>query len=216
MVGTVYTARRGTVRLDPRPQRVNHMTRRLLAVLAALALTTAGCSIALKGGAHSFNSSEIENARDKPALSVWELEFGVYEFAKGRADLAVSFGAPEGPDYTDFQDYRLPSRYLVSPDRRVSAYVGGGIGWYRWFTKQDATIRPEYCTGFWALYGCTLTEDVTLSSGFFPHVSAGFDFRLTDSVDFLVEGRHDFGKTDDGLDFAGDQIVIGIRGRLNR
>ena len=192
------------------------MTRKLLLVLAALSLTTAGCSIALKGGAHSFHSSEIESLRDKPALSVWELEFGVYEFAEGRGDLALAFGFPEGPDWTDFQDFRLTSRYHVSRENRVSPYVGGGVGWYRWFTKQDATIRPEYCTGYWAVYGCTLSENVTLSSGFFPHVVAGFDVRLKSNVDFLVEGRHDFGKEDGWLDFGSDQIVIGIRGRINR
>jgi len=72
------------------------------------------------------------------------------------------------------------------------------------------------CYGGYLLYGCVLTEDLTLSSGFYPHLAAGFEVRLTSSVDFLVEGRHDFGKTDGALDFGADQVVIGIRGRLNR
>ena len=49
----------------------------LLAFLIVLAPATAGCSIAVKGGSHTFTSTEIEKLRDKPTLSVWELEFGV-------------------------------------------------------------------------------------------------------------------------------------------
>jgi hypothetical protein len=195
---------------------VYNVKRGLLVILAAGAVMAAGCSVALKGGVHAFESGEIAGARDRPTLSVWELEVGVYEFAEGKADLAVALGFPEGPDWTDFQDYRLTSRYHVSHESRFSPYLGGGIGWYRWFTAQDTTISPEYCSGLWLLYGCVLTDDVTLSSGYFPHVVAGFDIRLSSSVDFLIEGRHDFGKTDGDLDFASDQIVIGIRGRLNR
>jgi len=200
----------------PRPGWVDNMPRKLLLVLAAIAVMTAGCSIAVKSGVHSFRSPEIESTRDRPALSVWELEFGVYEFAEGRADLAFAFGVPEGPDWTDFQDFRLTSRYNVSHQNRVSPYLGGGIGWYRLFTKRTYTIAAPDCTGIYLLQGCVLIEDVTLSSGFFPHVVAGFDVRLTSNVDFLVEGRHDFGKKDGALDFGSDQIVIGIRGRFNR
>lgn len=192
------------------------MTRTALVVLLFIAVAGSGCTIALKSGIHAFDSSEIASARDRPTLSVWEIEFGVYEFAERRADLAVSLDAPEGPDWTDFQNFRLTSRYHVSPDKRVSPYLGGGIGWYRWFTKREVTIPPELCTGYWLIYGCTLTENVSLSSGLFPHAVAGFHVRLAPSVDFLVEGRHDFGKTDEGLDFGSDQIVIGIRGRLDR
>jgi len=193
------------------------MTRRLPIILVATVLmASSGCSIAIKGGVHSFDSPRIEGLRDRPTVSVWEMEFGVREFAGGRADLAVSFGAPEGPDWTDFQDFRLTSRYNVSPGARVSPYLGGGFGWYQWFTKRSYAIPLEDCVGLYELYGCILSEDVTLSSGFFPHAVAGFSVRLTPTVDFLVEGRHDFGKTDGALDFGSDQIVIGIRGRLGR
>jgi hypothetical protein len=186
----------------------------LVLLLSALALTAAGCSIAVKGGVHSFHSSEIEDLRDTATLSVWELEFGVYEFAGQRADLAVAVDLPEGPEGTDFQDFRVSGRYHFRHDRRWSPYVGGGAGWYRWFTKDSFTIPPEFCDWVISPEECTVLESVELSSGFYPHLTAGLNVGLGKSVDFVFEGRYDFAKRDGEYDFSSSQLVLGIRGRF--
>jgi hypothetical protein len=187
----------------------------LLLLLAALFTTAAGCSIAVKGGVHSFNSSEIEDLRDTPTLSVWELEIGVYEFSNKRADLAVAVGLPEGPDGTDFQDFRATGRYHFRHERRLSPYVGGGVGWYRWFTKDSFVIPEPFCTWVISPDECTVQQSVELSSGLFPHATAGLNVGLKSNVDFVVEGRYDFAKEDEPFDFSAAQLVLGIRGRFN-
>lgn len=189
---------------------------RILLVLS-LPLFLTSCSMALKGGVHRFSDDELQNLRDNPTFQVWELEAGLHEFHDRKVDLTLGVGFVESIPATDFQDFRLTSRYHFPNRTRVLPYVGGGVGWFRLFTR-DPFVIPLDCAGappgsLEALV-CPRIEgenDRTLASGFYPHVVGGMRVGITESIDFVLEDRLDLARRDQGVNFDANQLTVGFR-----
>jgi len=101
----------------------------------------------LKTGTHTWTHSELEDARDSAALQVTEIEVGLQEWRKHEIDLAFAADIVNARDDTGFQDLRVTSRYHFRKDRRFSPVVGGGIGWYRWDTKERLELQGNPFNG---------------------------------------------------------------------
>jgi hypothetical protein len=193
------------------------MVRRItLTALIALSALSAGCSLAVKGGIHSYLDSEFEDLKERSSLEVWELEFGVSEFRDKQIDLSVSLDVPDAMRQTDFMNLRLTSRYHFRRKRRLSPYAGIGVGYYRWSTAAVVFVPEPYCYTEIDPYGCERLKSQTLSSGFFPHGVVGLGVRIRKGISVIVEDRVDFAKDDGAFDFDSNQLAVGCRIDLRR
>jgi len=184
-------------------------------LLLVAVLLCCGCSVAIKGGRHVFRDDKIERLRSKPTLAAWEVDAGIHEFLQGRVELTGGIAVVSPPRGTEFADLRLTTRYYFQHRQRVSPFLGGGLGWYRWSQRriEDVPGCPE----------CAGSREGTLAQGFYPHVAAGMNVRASRGIDFVVEGRWDASKRDGSADLEGHrpefdshQIAVGVRFQLRR
>lgn len=194
---------------------MNHTIR--MSLIGALVLSCLGCSLAVKGGLHRFDNESLQQRRASSTVDVWELELGIREFKEGRVGLDFAIDLVEPPTGADFQDVRLTSRYRWRSAKRVSPFAGGGVGWYRWTSRRSVLVPEPFCfPDVFLGRTCIASQEQTISDGFYPHASAGFDVRITNVFDFVVEDRFDFAKDDQSVDFGSNQLMVGFRFQLQR
>jgi opacity protein-like surface antigen len=200
-------------------------------IIIGLMLMTNACS--MKAGIYTFDKEQAGGIFGKEQPLVLELEVMV-PLKTENMDLAVGadivFGKTEGslstvdgetPEYEEnIIDLRATYRYYLPWRSWLTPYVGAGVNYFEYrATHRSKGDKVGVCgpldnNRYYECYEIK-EEQTDIMSGFNSNIVIGANIPIKNS-DFSVvlEGRRDFSKKDEEIDFSGYQLMIGMGWRL--
>lgn len=164
-----------------------------------------------------YNNSTTESSANMPTVDEVGADIILQDSKRALTTLgfATSFKVAEKNNTdTDLRqtEVKLMTRIKLVKNGIFKPYVGGGLGWYRYWSREKERV----------ITGCVLTtatsglctyynknNDSTLSSGLFASAAAGI--RLGGrGTNYFIEYRQDFSKSDDFFDLNINAVTMGI------
>jgi opacity protein-like surface antigen len=201
-------------------------------IIIVLMLMTNACS--MKAGIYTFDKEQAGGIFGKEQPLVLELEVMV-PLKTEKMDLAVGadivLGKTEGGFSTadgetseyeeNITNLRATYRYYLPWRSWLTPYVGAGVNYFEYSaTHRSKGDEVGVCSSLdnnHNVYECyeIKEEQTNVMSGFNSNIVIGANIPIKNSnFSVVLEGRRDFSKKDEEIDFSGYQLMIGMGWRL--